>query len=450
MPDLVLVNSPIHDYSRYPRYTSSYSTPVGLLYVATAAREAGFDVTVLDAEEKQLTPAEIAGRINAESPRTVGFNVFSINFSIVETITAMIDREITVVAGGPHVSTMRPAHFSSRLRRVDVLVRNDGEEKIVEILKGAHPVTVPGVYFRDALGAIVVTGEATPLDLDELPVPDRSFLATEPYLRDDRRWMDISISRGCVFTCKFCAGSCKSNGTVYRRRSTPSIRRELRDLIPRHRLGGIQIVDDLPFNGHADLEEFLDLVDREHPHLQWEVNFPLQFLRSLSPDQITRMARSGITRLSFGIESGSFTRRRTMGKLAKDDDLFRLTTQLSGAGISVKGYFIIGFPGESREEMHLTVDLAERLHATTADSAAHMFRPRLFMYKPMPGSALWTTLLTEGHSEEDMLSYADFHVDADYFKKHAWGTAAKYSQVDPAEIQSMINAFYATIGDPSA
>lgn len=56
MSDLVLINSPIHDYSRYPRYTSSYSTPVGLLYVATAAKGAGFDVSILDAEEKQLTP----------------------------------------------------------------------------------------------------------------------------------------------------------------------------------------------------------------------------------------------------------------------------------------------------------------------------------------------------------------------------------------------------------
>jgi radical SAM superfamily enzyme YgiQ (UPF0313 family) len=448
MPDLVLVNSPIHDYSRYPRYTSSYSTPVGLLYVATAAREAGFEVTVLDAEERQLAPAGIAQLINAESPRVVGFNVFSINFSIVETITGMIDPPITVIAGGPHISTMRPAHFSARLRGVDVLVRNDGEEKIVEILKGAHPVTVPGVYFRDAIGDIVVTGEGRTLDLDELPVPDRSFLTTEPYHRDGRRWMDISISRGCVFTCRFCAGSCRSNGTVYRRRSVAAIRRELREVIPRYCLGGIQIVDDLPFNGHADLEEFLDLIDRDHLELQWEVNFPLQFLRSLSAPQIDRMACSGISRLSFGIESGSFTRRRTMGKVAKDDDLFRITTLLAASGISTKGYFIIGFPGESRSEMHLTLDLARRLHTTSRTDTRPMFRPRLFMFKPMPGSSLWTTLLAEGHSEADLLDYSDFHVDADYFKKHAWGTTARYSQVPPAEIHSMINDFYHDIGEP--
>ncbi|MEO3810305.1 radical SAM protein [Sphaerisporangium sp. B11E5] len=444
MPDLVLVNSPIHDYSRYPRYTSSYSTPVGLLYVATAARDAGFDVTVLDAEERQLTPAGTAALINAESPRAVGFNVFSINFSIVETITAMIEGPITVIAGGPHISTMRPSHFSARLRGVDIFVRDDGEDKIIQILKGAHPVTVPGVYFRDALGAVVDTGRARPLDLDDLPVPDRGFLTTEPYLRDGLRWMDISISRGCVFTCKFCAGSCKSNGTVYRRRSIPSIHRELRDLIPRHTLGGIQIVDDLPFNGHPDLEEFLDLIDHHHPGLQWEVNFPLQFLRSLSTAQITRMARSGIRRLSFGIESGTPALRRTMGKAAKDEDLFRLVATLSAAGISVKAYFIIGFPGETRAEIRSTLTLAKHLHAT-----APLFRPRLFMFKPMPGSALWTTLLAEGHPEDRLLDYTDFHVTPDYFKKHAWGTAVRYSEVAPRTIHAMIDAFYAEIGEPT-
>ncbi|WP_395108859.1 B12-binding domain-containing radical SAM protein, partial [Actinomadura sp. SCN-SB] len=316
MLDLLLVNSPIHDYSRYPRYVSSYSTPVGLLYVATAAREAGFAVAVLDAEERQLTPAEIAAEIERREPRVAGLNAFSVNLAIAEEIADRVAPSIEIVAGGPHVSSMPPGHFAKRLNRARILVRGDGERTIVDILRGAHPLTIPGVYFRDGIGDVVPTRQEPPLDLDALPVPDRTFLATEPYLRDGRRWMDISISRGCVFACAFCAGSCRSNGTTYRRRSLGSVRAEIHHLLAKYRIEGLQIVDDLPFDGTARLEEFLDLVERDRIAVQWEINFPLQFLRRLSTTTIGRLARAGVVRLSFGIESGSFETRRAMGKLS--------------------------------------------------------------------------------------------------------------------------------------
>ncbi|MFF5263140.1 B12-binding domain-containing radical SAM protein [Actinomadura viridis] len=450
MPDLVLVNSPIHDYSRYPRYTSSYSTPVGLLYVATAARAAGFEVSVLDAEERQLAPDEIAREINARAPRFAGFNAFSVNLAVVEKITDLVAPHIAVIAGGPHVSSMPPGHFVKRLTRAGILVRGDGEEKIVDILRDVHPLAVPGVYFRDALGGVVASGPDAPLDLDGLPVPDRTLLDTEPYRRDGLRWMDVSISRGCVFTCRFCAGSCRSNGTTYRRRSLGSVREELRHLVARYGIEGVQIVDDLPFNGRARLEEFLGLLERDGIALRWEVNLPLQFLRGLPEETIARARRAGVVRLSFGIESASFETRRAMGKLSKDQDLFRIVGTLTRHRISAKGYFIIGFPGESRAEMEATLGLARRLHDTGLAGGVAHFRPRVFMFKPMPGSALWTRLLAEGRTEEEMLDYADFDVEQDYFRKHAWGAGSRYSLVEPEDVHALINAFYGEIGEPVA
>ncbi|URN09428.1 B12-binding domain-containing radical SAM protein [Actinomadura madurae] len=449
MSDLVLINSPIHDYSRYPRYTSSYSTPVGLLYVATAAKGAGFDVSILDAEEKQLTPAEIASEIDRRKPRVAGFNAFSMNFPIVEDITERIPGPVTVIAGGPHVSTMPPGHFAKRLGRARILVRHDGEQKIVDILKGVHPLTIPGIHFRDAIGSIVTTAQDAPLDLDALPIPDRTLLATEPYLRDGRRWMDMSISRGCVFACTFCAGSCRSNGTSYRRRSLGSVRREVHHLRERHGVEGIQIVDDLPFDGRASLEAFLDFLERDEITLQWEVSFPLQFLRRLPGETIARAAAAGVARLSFGIESGSFDMRRAVGKLSKEPELYEVVGTLTRNRIASKGYFIIGFPGESKAEMESTIDLARGLHAAGRLGAEHLFRPRVFMFKPMPGSALWTRLRAEGRTEREMLDYSDFEVDKEYFRKHAWGAATRYSLVDAAEIHQMINRFYSEIGEPA-
>ena len=80
--DLVLVNMPIHDFSIYPRYTSTHSAPLGLLSIASAVDKAGFEVRVIDAELHQLSPAQISEQVVKANPRWVGMNAFSINASV--------------------------------------------------------------------------------------------------------------------------------------------------------------------------------------------------------------------------------------------------------------------------------------------------------------------------------------------------------------------------------
>src|ERR1041384_7353191 len=106
MTDIVLVNSPIHDYTNYPKFATSYSTPVGLLYLATVLKENNFNVEIIDAEFKQLTPSQIAELVNNKKPKYVGFNLFTVNYKIVEAITNLISESTEVIIGGPHVSAM--------------------------------------------------------------------------------------------------------------------------------------------------------------------------------------------------------------------------------------------------------------------------------------------------------------------------------------------------------
>ena len=214
MTELLLINAPVHDYSVYERYLSSSSTPVGLLYLATAAAAAGHEVTVLDAEARQLSPAEITVEIHRRRPRFVGLNAFSVNLRVVEQVSEGIRGAATLVVGGPHVSAMPAAPFEPRLTAASVFVRSDGEAAVVELLDGHEPQDIPGIYWRGGAGSVRATRPRPEVALDVLPIPDRALLPTDPYERDGRRWADVSISRGCIFTCRFCAGSCRSNGST--------------------------------------------------------------------------------------------------------------------------------------------------------------------------------------------------------------------------------------------
>lgn len=447
MAELLLINAPVHDYSSYERYTSSSSTPVGLLYLATAAKAAGHEATVLDAEARQLSPAEITGEIYRRRPQFVGLNAFSVNLRVVERVSEEVRGTATLIVGGPHISAMPAEHFETRLTAASVLVRGDGEAAVVELLDGREPQDITGIYWRGGAGSVFATQPRPEVALDVLPIPDRTLLPTDPYERDSRRWTDVSISRGCIFTCRFCAGSCRSNGSTYRRRSPANVVRELRYLKDDLAVDGIQIVDDLPFRNRSSLEDFLDMIEREDLRFLWELNLPLGFLRALPDELIVRLAAAGLRRVNFGIESGDYRIRKSMGKKIQDAPLEALVRRLAGLEVTMKAYFIIGFPDETKSETQATLSLARRLKFAHGEEAS-MFNPRVFIYKPMPGSAMWSELIRQGYAEQDLLEYEDFSLDREHFRKHAWASGVAFAQYTPAELRSLINEFYNQVQEP--
>jgi anaerobic magnesium-protoporphyrin IX monomethyl ester cyclase len=442
MLDLLLINSPIHDYSKYPRFNSSYSTPVGLLYLATVIRNENFTVEVIDAEYEQLSPRQLLEIIKSKQPKYLGFNVFTINCSIVEKIIDLIDFNALIILGGPHISAMEIDYFQDRFSKAKIFVKNDGELKLIQILKGAALCEIPGIYFREDGRILKNSINDFLFHLDDLPYPNRDILEAEPYLKNGEFYVDISISRGCIFTCSFCAGSCKHSGTSYKRRSIQSIEHELNYLINEVGVKGIEIVDDLPFYRIDDLNEFLDFLIDHNLKLEWEMNFPFLFLRTLKNEHFERLAICGVKRIAVGIESGSYEIRKRAGKNIHEKPLIEILQSLFRNKIEVKGYFIIGFPNENAKQIHETIAFAKELFLNSKIQNKYFFSPRIFIYKPFPKTPMWTNLLLEGYTLQELLSYHDFEIDVEYFNKHAWGTSLKLSELEPVELNNLINAFY--------
>src|SRR5260370_4873578 len=95
-----------------------------------------------------------------------------------------------------------------------------------------------------------------------------------------------------------------------------------------------------------------------------------------------------------------------MGRRITPEMTRSVVRRLTERGISVKGYFILGFPTETREELCDTVRLVYDLWGIT-DSQPGRFPASVFEFRPYPGTADWHPLIATGRYEpRQLLDYS--------------------------------------------
>lgn len=447
--DILLVNSPIHDYLRYPHFESVHSPPLGLLSLATTAARDGFRPSVYDAELHQATADQVVSEVRRVRPRWVGLNAFSVNIEVVKGIVRRLTAEpVRIMVGGPHVSNVSDTLLVEDFGESVVFVRGDAETAVVQLLGDADPGAVRGAFQGRTPPSRDYREPPAVVDLSTLPMIDRRFSEGEPFRKAHKSWYGLTLSRGCMFRCAFCAGSSHSNGMPYRAAPRDRALDEIAYLM---RLGaeGIRIFDDLPFKGrHALLAFLAEAGDRfGDGAVKWALSFPLQYCSSLSEADWERLRRHGLVNLTIGLEAADFELRAALGKRITDTALWRTVHLAVAAGIGLKFYFIIGLPGESAASTDRTIALATRLVNIPAPPGSASVRCSIFVYKPMPGSKLWSELLRRGHSESQLLRYTDFVLSVEEFQKHAWQSALQLSELTPGQLARRINEFYSTTRD---
>ncbi len=182
--------------------------PLALEYLAAAARQDGHAVEVLDL---RLHPADLENTVAAFRPDVVGVTAFSMHvrraLAICRTVKARRPECWTVVGG--HHATFLPEDFFEP--EVDFVVTGEGVGPLRELLqargRGASSVRVPGIWTRHD-GRFVSGGPQGRLELDSLPMPDRSVSARDrhAYFID---WMKpvalVRTTVGCPYRCTFCS-----------------------------------------------------------------------------------------------------------------------------------------------------------------------------------------------------------------------------------------------------
>lgn len=310
---------------------------------------------------------ELRRAIADEKPDVVGVTAVTAQVPAARRV-ARIARELgaTTVLGGVHASATgeRPPEF-------DLLVRGEGEAPLRAILDGEPPGRIPGVVWEGG-----ATPAAPPLaDLDALPFPKRDGLVwtedVHPAL-----YQGLVTLRGCPYSCAYCAVP-GLDARKTRFRSPGNVADEIAALRARWHVPYLFFHDSV-FTLHRKRTLALcrELVARD-----LVLPFTCQTRADRLDDEVLdALAAAGCRHVMFGIESGDAETLRRIHKDVSPDRVRAAVAATLARGMQTTGFFMIGFPWETREAILRTADFAVEVGV---DSVS------LFSAVPLPGTELW-------------------------------------------------------------
>jgi len=337
--------------------------PLGLAYLGGAIHTIGSECRIIDMEMEGLNIDVLLETFRDYDPELIGITATTPvykNATILATAIKQNFPDIPLCIGGVH-STVLGKAVLEECNHFDLQVVGEGEFTIQEIVKvieaGAKSFEgIQGLIFRK--NGKVVENPRRPLteDLDSLPLPDRHLLKTELYRhtvpgKRSTTYADIFTSRGCPFQCIFC-----SQHTMYGRRVRwHSIERVITELK--------QITQDLGIRHIIFMDETLTLnknrllkICQAIKHASLEFTWEGWTHASTIDEELLRaMKGAGLTRLSFGIESGDPEILKGIKKGVTLDQIRRAYKIAAKVGIETRGSAILGHPHETRETAWRTI-----------------------------------------------------------------------------------------------
>jgi len=362
--------------------------PLGLAYLAAVMEQSGHETRIFDLSLDPDSSLEAdADSIVAFDPQLVGITAMtSLYQSALETATLLKARlGRPIVIGGPH-ATMFPERLLTESPVLDYVVRGEGEltlRELVEALEGQRDLSsVAGLTYRVRSEVVSNPDRELLADLDSLPFPARQHFDLSRYgLRTPQGQPMVTIlsSRGCPYNCSYCFKGIV--GRTYRHRSPQNIIAEIKQVIGQTGIRSLYFIDDLFTADVRRLSELMELMIAEKLDIRWQC---LARVDRVTPEVLRTMYAAGCRRIHLGIESGNPDVLRQISKGIKLDQVRQTVRWAKDAGIQVKGYFMLGLPGDTEATMQQTIDLAVELDLEEA-----MFS----LTTPFPGTRLWDELV---------------------------------------------------------
>jgi anaerobic magnesium-protoporphyrin IX monomethyl ester cyclase len=329
--------------------------PLGLLYIASTLEEAGYDVRVNDLSGISQKDWQIG------SADVYGITTYVPSIKVSEEIARACretNKDSKIVVGGAH-PTGAPKEMSSLF---DIVVMGEGELAFLDILKD-FPNNKR--FYQRALER----------DLDQYPNAAYHLIDPFSYKRtiDGEHSLTILTSRGCPYRCNFC-GLDKSHQTV-KKRSPQVVAAEIKDLKERYGITKYNFQDDIFTIDRKRLYEMLELIK------PLDIGFRAFGRAGINnQEDYHRLKDAGCDMLAWGIESGSQEILDRMNKKSTIQDNRNVIKWAKEAGITARAFFILGFPGETKE----TIEATKRFIDETEPDQFFISN-----FVPYPGTEVW-------------------------------------------------------------
>lgn len=359
MPDILLTHGYFLWEDEKERQIMKPYPTLGLLYISSYLRRAGFGVEIFD------TTFSSRGALVERLDQGRGVLGIYTNLitrgNIVWIMGEAKKRGWTVVVGGPE-SANYPEQYLDH--GADVVVVGEGEATLAELLpalaqRGPHRLHgVNGTVFRDELGLTQHNPEREQIpDIDSIPWPDREQIDIPQYVDVWRKHhgmgsVNLITARGCPYKCKWCSHAVF--GYSHRRRNFKDCAAEVQHIYETYKPEQVWYADDVFTINHKWLYEYNAELKRRNLKLPFETISRAD--RMMKEEVVATLADMGCYRVWIGSESGSQRILDSMQRGVTVEQVQYATKTAQKYGIEVGMFLMWGYDGETLEDIEATID----------------------------------------------------------------------------------------------
>ncbi len=350
--------------------------PLGTLYAAAWMRVNGYEVSLFDTMFLNR-PEKIEGAIRLFKPDYVviyddGFNYLTkmclTNMREAAFSMAGIAKKMncTVIAASSDATDQFEKYLDNG---IDFVLLGEAEHSLSELIghlsgDSTHllPENIMGIAYRQNGNLIKTSRRPVLNDLDQLPMPAWDLVDMRPY-RD--MWMrhhgyfslNIGTTRGCPFKCNWCAKPIYGNR--YHSRSPQKVVEELVWLQQHTGFDHIWFCDDIFGLKPGWVKAFAEEVKKTGLHFRFKIQSRADLL--VQQQYVAALEEAGCKNVWMGAESGSQKILDAMDKGITISQIEEATQLLKQHHIQPSFFIQFGYPGETKKDIHLTIDMINRL-----------------------------------------------------------------------------------------
>ena len=377
-----------------PSYHTHLITPVlGLGYIASSLKAAGFTAKIIDGVNMGISNEQIVRNIPPKS--LVGIMTLSAYFQEAAELAKLLkDKDCVIIVGGPH-ATCLPKHALENTV-CDYVIVGEGEQIVVQLIQSLKKQNewpdIQGVYHRHSK---TVSKAPQINNLDEIPFPDWEQMNPNLILKAPHGGIAknypigvIMTTRGCPFGCTFCASS-KIWDNKIRFRSPQNVLDEIEYLIAKFGVKEIHFEDDNLTLTRSHIEEICRGIIERNLKISWATPNGIR-ADKIDRELLTLMKKSGCYAVAFGIESAN---PEILHNIKKSESIETITQAIDIAhelGLITQGFFIFGLPGETLGSARHTINYANQ---------SKLDKAQFLILEILPGSEIYNHYAT-GHQEK--------------------------------------------------
>ncbi|MCF7885065.1 MAG: B12-binding domain-containing radical SAM protein [Candidatus Marinimicrobia bacterium] len=409
-PKILLVNPWIADFAAY----DLWAKPIGLLYIGKFLREYGYKISLVDLQDRKewdsepetgkyihsgrgkykktriekpdilkpiprhyglygATPEQFKNELQSHSPDAILVtSQMTYWYPGVQKTVAILRKkfpETPLVLGGIY-ATLCSEH-ASKVINPDHLVTGTGEKQVLKLL--------------DAMFDI---------NRDYATIPDFNDEGLLPWdLYEDLDAVGLMTSRGCPYTCSFCATN--QLHPHFHMRQPEDVIREIIYVYDKYNVKNFAFYDDALFtNKEQHIKPILKTLINRGLGINFHTPNGL-FAREIDSELAKLMKRAGFKTVRLSLESSVKKWQKEASSKVSRQDFQNAIYKLKKAGYQsreIEAYLIMGLPGQKPEEVQESLDFVYKSEAIS----------RLAAFTPIPGTKDWQRAIDNNYIKEDI------------------------------------------------